>query len=410
MKHFRVIGRKGVGAVKRKAALLMCVLLIFIAGCWSRRELNDLAIAVGFGIDRSGEQYEVSVQVVDPGEVATKRPGSQRSPVTLYHAKGKTVFEAIRRMTTVTPRKVYFSQLRMFIIGDELAREGIREGLDFLSRDHELRTDFYIAVARDLTAKKILSFYTPLEKIPASKMHNSLDVSDKSWGPTAAMKLDELITDLVSDGKEAVLTGITILGDPEEGTERKNVQMIDSPAFLKYSGIGVFQEDKLVGWLNERESKGYSNITDTLKSTIINAPCPDGGRVGIEVIHSKSKMKGKVRNGKPEAEVEIRTEANIGEVECKLDLTKEKTINRLEQEFEKIIQQNAEQAIKKAKSLETDIFGFGEAIHRNNPRYWNTIKNDWRRQFVDLPVHIKVDVKIRHMGTVGSPFFNQLKE
>ncbi|MCY9513932.1 Ger(x)C family spore germination protein [Paenibacillus apiarius] len=396
--------------MKRKAALLMCVLLIFIAGCWSRRELNDLAIAVGFGIDRSGEQYEVSVQVVNPGEVAAKQPGGQRAPVTMYHAKGNTVFEAIRRMTTVTPRKVYFSQLRMFIIGDALAREGIREALDFLSRDHELRTDFYIAVARELTAKEIMSFYTPLEKIPASKMHNSLDVSEKSWAPTVAIKLDELITDLVSDGKEAVLTGITILGEREEGTKRENVLMIDPPAFLKYLGIGVFQEDKLVGWLNEKESKGYSIITDMLDSTIISSPCPEGGRVGIEVIKSKTKMKGKARNGKPEVELEIRTEANIGDVECKLDLTKERTIVRLEQEFEKIMQQNAEQAIKKAKSLEADIFGFGEAIRRDNPRYWSTVKNDWRSRFVDLPVRIKADVKIRHTGTVASPFFNQLKE
>jgi spore germination protein KC len=39
---------------------------IFVTGCWSRHELNDLAIAVGIGIDKTGDQYQVSAQVVYP--------------------------------------------------------------------------------------------------------------------------------------------------------------------------------------------------------------------------------------------------------------------------------------------------------------------------------------------------------
>jgi spore germination protein KC len=39
--------------MKRKS-LLICVLILmqlFLTGCWSRQELNNLAIAVGIGID-----------------------------------------------------------------------------------------------------------------------------------------------------------------------------------------------------------------------------------------------------------------------------------------------------------------------------------------------------------------------
>ncbi|WP_440961159.1 hypothetical protein ACN6KS_01295 [Paenibacillus nitricinens] len=44
--------------MKRRALLLCVVILlqIFITSCWSRRELNDLAIAVGIGIDKLGDR------------------------------------------------------------------------------------------------------------------------------------------------------------------------------------------------------------------------------------------------------------------------------------------------------------------------------------------------------------------
>ncbi|MGO4109025.1 Ger(x)C family spore germination protein [Paenibacillus sp. YAF4_2] len=87
------------------AVLLLLPLLLAITGCWNRRELNDLAIAVGLGFDKVGDQYLVSVQVVDPGEVASNKTSGARTPVTLYQAKGQTIFEAMRKITTCHPGK-----------------------------------------------------------------------------------------------------------------------------------------------------------------------------------------------------------------------------------------------------------------------------------------------------------------
>jgi spore germination protein KC len=58
--------------MKRKSLLIYVLILmqIFVTGCWSRHELNDLAIAVGIGIDKIGDQYQVSAQVVLPSQIA----------------------------------------------------------------------------------------------------------------------------------------------------------------------------------------------------------------------------------------------------------------------------------------------------------------------------------------------------
>lgn len=61
------------------------------------------------------------------------------------------------------------------------------------------------------------------------------------------------------------------------------------------------------------------------------------------------------------------------------------------------------------EEYQSDIFGFGEAIHRSNPEEWNKIKENWDEEFSDLTVNVKVDMKIRLTGTVNSSFLEKIK-
>lgn len=72
----------------------------------------------------------------------------------------------------------------------------------------------------------------------------------------------------------------------------------------------------------------------------------------------------------------MQVEANVGEVECNdLDLTQVGTIYDIEKKEEEKIEEIMKMAVRKAqKSYKADIFGFGEAIHRADPRTWKSIK------------------------------------
>ncbi|WP_282942930.1 Ger(x)C family spore germination protein [Paenibacillus sp. RC67] len=389
--------------------LLLCIIPI-VTGCWNRRELNDLAIAMGMGIDKQGEQYKVSVQVVVPSEIAAKK-GQATSPVVLYSAVGDSVFEAVRKMTTESPRKIYISHLRILILGEALAREGIGKSLEFLTRDSDARTDFYIAVAKKSNAEDVLKVLTSLESIPANTLYNSLETSQKAWAPTVSITMDELIAALTSESKSPVLTGILVHGDPDKGGSSKSVQNIKTPVHLQYTNLSVFRKDKLIGWLNEQESKGYNYIMDHVNSTAAVIPCPGGGKVTLEVIRSKTKVKGKVINQKPQIEINIRGEVNVNEVGCQIDLTKPRTIGELESIGEKRVKEVVFAAIQAAKQkYKIDIFGFGEAIRRSNPKAWKKLSRDWERHFKDLEVIVNVDASIRQLGTVGNSFLGRIKE
>lgn len=68
--------------------------------------------------------------------------GMGSSPVTLYEASGKSVNEAIRKLTQVSPRIIYLGHLRVVVISEELAKEGIATTVDFYHVDGKLDLTF----------------------------------------------------------------------------------------------------------------------------------------------------------------------------------------------------------------------------------------------------------------------------
>lgn len=396
---------------KRLSLLAALALLLPLTGCWDRRELNELAISVAMGIDKSDNLYEVTVQVVQPGEVTDKRGTSGQVPVTIYQANGVTIFEAIRKMTTVSPRKIYAAHLRAVVFGEPLAREGIGDALDLLSRDYEPRTDFYLLVAKGTTAARALGVLTPLEKIPANKIFESIQTAEKAWAPVRAVTLDEFIGDYENEGNNPVLSGISVIGDGQAGETKENVESVRPAVHLQNAGLAVFRKDRLIGWLDERESKGYNYAVNNVRDTVGHVPCPGGGHVAVEVTRSKASIRGSVKGGRPRLAVELNVEQNVGEVQCRMDLTQTKTVQDLERRSEQTLEEIVRGTIEAAqRKYKTDFLGFGEAVHRRDPGAWKSLRSDWDKHFETAVVDVKVNVKIKRTGTLGNSFKEKGRE
>lgn len=396
-----------------KGLVVSLLLLISLTGCWSRTELTDLAIAVALGIDKNNKgEFVVSVQIINPSETAISQNsgGGYDTPVTTYTSKGKILFEAIRRLSKEVPRRVYLAHLRMVVIGEEVAKSGLYDALDILSRDHELRTDFYLIVAKEQTAEDTLKILTSIEKIPANKLFFSLEKSAEIWAATGKVKLNNLMDDIVSEGIQPTLTGVTIVGDPKDGLTKSNVESISPNTIFTYTGIAAFRKNKLVGWLNEDESKGFNYIKDHVTNTVVVFEV-NNDDVGVELIRTKTKIVPHIKNGEISIKVNVTGEANVGEVNTELDLMNPHVIGELESLVNNDIRNSIEKAVEKAQNdFESDIFGFGERIHKTLPKEWEKIKQEWVKLFPEVPVNVNVRIKIRRIGTISNPFHNELTE
>lgn len=390
--------------MKGKITIVLLILLLLLTGCWSRRELNELLIVIGVGVDWEDGEYLVSFQVVNPSEISAQRRGGDRPPSTVFQGRGKTMFEAARSMTAEAPRKVYLGHLKLYVIGETLAKRGIKDFIDNSFRDNEYRMDFNIVVARGTKAENILKLYTPVEKLSSHSMQQSLETSQNSWAPTVAITLDELLNKLSDKGNQLALTGIKIIGDQAVGESRKNVEVFQPPSRFRYTGIAAFKDDKLIGWLNEDESKGYTDITDNLDSTSLEIACGEQKYMGVEITSSKAKLKTSLRSGMPEVEISIMAESNIVDRPCRdIDLSDPKTISQLEEKGKQIIQAHVEAAVARAKKMKTDILGFGNQLGKDHPAYWKSVKQQWDDDiFPQTKVHCNIQMFIRRTGTTGN--------
>ncbi|MHA6482942.1 Ger(x)C family spore germination protein [Paenibacillus sp. strain BS8-2] len=387
--------------------LVSAVLLPILTGCWNRMELNEIGIAIGLGIDKKKNgQYGVSVQVVDPSEAAEGKGSSGRAPVTMFEAEDRTIIGALRKMTTMSPRRIYFSHLRILVLGEALARSGIGDIMDFLFRSQELRPDYYVIIARDATAQDTLKVLTPLNKLPADSLFSSLLLSERLWAPTSAITTNMLLRTLLNPGKELILTGVRIhKGGDIPSDSLDNVKQILSPSYLQFSGLSIFKGDKLVGWLNEKNSKGYNFVADKVRTTIGDIRCPDGGTMALELVRTHSRMKTGMKDGQPYGSVLVEAEAAIPEAECSLDLSKQQNIEKIQREAEHRMVEGISDTISLAQNTyKSDIFGFGYAFHRSNRREWSKLKHDWNEHFSGMPIEIKANIKIRGIGTMANTF------
>jgi len=399
---------------KINLSVLVIVISIFLSGCWSRRELNDLALASAIGLDKAGSEIRVTVQIINPSEVAAKAGGGggYQTPVTVYSTTAKTVLEATRKLTTIAPRKVYLSQLRVVVIGEELAREGIGPALDYLARDREVREeDLYTLIAKGESARETLKVLTHLDKIPAMKMYGAMKTLQKYWAPTSAIQLSEITFDLMTLNKHPAISGIVVQGNKGDGDTKKTVETTESTTYLQFIGTAAFHKDKLVGWLDESESKGYNYITNRVVKTAGKIACPNGGVLALDVIRTKTKVTGYWDDENPRIEVAVRMESNVADVQCDIDLADPETILLLQKKGEEQLKSVIHKALNKVQhELKTDIFGFGAALHRSNRQAWKNIQKDWDRTFPDVPVNVKTKMLIRNLGTMGNSLQKEIEE
>ncbi|HSO57319.1 MAG TPA: Ger(x)C family spore germination protein [Paenisporosarcina sp.] len=387
----------------KKITLILLIASLVLTGCWDKRELDELAITMAIGVDESDVGYLVTAQVVVPLEVSIEG-NTGNSPITQVRAEGETIFEAIRKLAKIVPREIYPGHLRMLVISETVAEEGIGEIVDYFSRNWEMRSDFYVVVAKETTAEEILNVSTAIETIPANSMFNMLNVAQETWSSTRGIHINDLISDIGSGEKEAVVTGVEVIGDEELGSSKKNLETITPKARLRLVDLGVFKKDKFVGWLTEEESIGYNKITNQVKSAVTTLSCPEGGTIAIELIRANSKIKGKIINGTPEVEVKMKAEGNIAEVDCQIDLMNAENITKLEKLYSEKLKETMQNSITTLQQdFNSDIFGFGQAIYRADAKAWKKLESNWDQEFSELQVIVKVDAKITQFGVIVSP-------
>lgn len=379
--------------MSKKYILILLIIsnILLLSGCWNYREVERLAIVSGLAVDKdenSGE-FLLITELVDVKETMGKTTLTSKK----IDSRGKTILDAIRNMIKISGKKLYFSHTKVVIISQDVARENIIPIVDWISRDHEPRIDLDLLISREKAAKELLSQQSVTTDIRALEMSFMLD-ANKSLSKSPKVGTYEFINALEAEGISPTLPTI-------------GITTIENKETSELSGTAVFKKEKLVGFLDEEESKYLLFIRDKIKGGLLSIDMSENNpkdKVTLEIFKNKTKIKPVYSGENISMNIIIKTEVSIEENDTSINNIDENGRAKLKNESEKYLEKQINNLIKKVQNeFDSDIFGFGAKIKAEMPYLWKTIKDDWDDIFKDLDVVVNAQIDIRNSGITSKP-------
>ncbi|MWV45693.1 Ger(x)C family spore germination protein [Paenibacillus sp. HJL G12] len=388
MKHKALI-------VGRIAALLG--ILQMLCGCWDRTEINDMALVTAAAIDKDERDgIELSLQVFMPRALGSNSGGSQGGggqKLTLVRSsRGQNIADAVSKIQTKLPRKVFWGHCKVFVLGEEFARKGVREEMDFLARHPQPRERAYMFVSKG-KAIETLNLLPPLERYSADMMRK---LSELKIGLKVTMK--DFIIMLGGDSKAAALPMLDIL-PPEEGEQ-------PSQGVPYIAGTAVFKEDKLIGDITLQTTRGVLWLTKKMEKATITVRPKDAksGFITINPNHHVIHQTPRIVNGKWQVLLSIQTSGDLVQNGTNWDPMNLDLLHAMEAAVQDSIKDKIELALDEVqKTMKADILGFAEDFHRSYPRQWGRVKNRWDEVYPTIQVKTDIHVNIRRPGLSTVP-------
>ncbi len=269
-------------------------------------------------------------------------------------------------------------------------------------RDPSTRKKFFLVVTKDEKAKDVASILTGIEARPSQYITNTIKNSTDYQGIATDISYSSFVNEVITDGINPSLTSISIIGDAEKGSDFSNIETTIPDATIVLGPIGIFKEDKLIGFADEDESMGINLILNDVNSFSIITNC-DNDKIVSRIEDVSTKVEIYIKNELIHSDITISGIGSLIEVNCDIDLLNESVINNLEQQFEEETKGLVNKALVLTQNkYKSDIFGFGEKLSFNYPIYFDKIKNDWDSEyFPNIKTNIKVELDIETKGSLS---------
>ncbi len=396
---------------------LVCLLLILglivpLEGCWSRREINELAIVLAAGVDSTPDgKILLTVQIARPssfggGESGQSGAGGpQQNNLWVISQTGETVYDAIRLLETKVSRHLYWGHIVILVFGEQIAREGIRKAFNFFTRSPGARETVWVLVARG-DAKEVLNSHSQLETTSAQGIGAMIRA-----GVGVPVMLKDFSLMLAGKGINPVLPRVelTASGTPQGPGMKENIPEANNEpqhgtqthAEITITGAGVFNDDRLVGWLDTMEASGLLWLADRMKKAEITFPSPTDpdNHFSVCIYRSTTEVEPFYDGQNIWFDVKMSMDAELWEEQSQEKITEPQIFAAIEKSLTRRVEQISRAVLEKAQQdYGVDIFGFGDVWHRKYPRQWHTLKDRWNEEFADADVRISLQVHIRRTG------------
>lgn len=398
-------GRRAAGRRRRAAALLLLAFgAVGLSGCWDRRELNEIAIVVGLGVNWRGGAYHVSAEVVRPrgveipGQGAPQAPGQPASSLLL--GQGPTFSQALSALAHTSSREVFFPTSTLLLVGEALARQGIDPLLEVVRRQERFRLNQRLLIVRGDPSALFDAQRVTLAETMSTEVRDALRFARITESSAYAPRLYKVLTWEAEPGRAVLAGGL----DPKPGAPP------GSPDFSLQGA--VLARGRFAAWLPRKDTPYALLLLDRYVHGGTVFPCPSGaGRAAagagpaptitlrFRTLHASTR----VRPGPAGARlrISVRGAGTVVSESCPPSVS----VLQIQAAADAHLAAGLRRVIAWAGGHGLDIFGWGYAIYRRAPRLWaGRYAGHWAADLGRVPYALRVDVQVRRtaLAALGS--------
>lgn len=409
---------------KIKKIILILYLLIsslILSSCQAtvgRREIEDLGIVTAIGVDYIDDNVVITLEVVNPlSHIFASQSSSDNSEGQRYiypRGIGKTISEAMTNVNLYLDKKIFLSHSNVLVIGEEFAKRGTIDLMDFFLRDSEPREDMYIVVAKGCKASDIIGVKSSLGRSTGNYLYDTLN-NFSTTGKCINICISENYRYYYDVSNEPVVGVVQLKEVPSSDDELKDED--PTVTVLDVSGGAILSNGRLVGYFDGDEMLGFNMIVGDLKSATIVFETPvvdmdkenltigrDGSFTTLDVILTKTKRKISVNDGKIHLTVDVKLKGALNELNQALNVIDPEVISRIEDACSEKVKELISKTLDKGqKEFKLDSFSIGVAVHQQYPKLWKEIATEWHNIFPEITYDVKVETTIVKTGLLNYP-------
>lgn len=394
---------------RRKLLLLCLVLPLMLSGCWSSREIEDMALYAGLALDSGqpapGEKaFEAkgagytkrnklmaTIQVVPTKSVATKgRSGKNEQehetqmPYTNVSGSGDSILEIFRQFSTRLDRPVIGHHLKVIVISaDLLKKQSMKQLMDFVLRDNDIRPSTMVFVSEGQARDALV--ITKTNEVPAFHIKGMLRNLSRTSKVLPQVTLSRLDGWMHAQKSFVLQNLITANGE------------------IELSGAGIIKGSTghWIGTLSQEDTQCLVWLRGEGKAGVIKTEDENKEPMTYELKSMRSKITPVIKGDEVAFRVELASEGRLIETWSKeATPSSQGFAEEIGGLMEKKLAKMMETLIRKLQTeYKVDVAGFGDRLAVEHPGTWKKVKENWDEVFSSADITFHYDVKITDFGS-----------
>ncbi|KGE17163.1 Ger(x)C family spore germination protein [Paenibacillus wynnii] len=372
---------------------VVALLILSLTGCWSKEELDDLTFVFGLYVDNGKKPGTVEVTISTPlpnrlmSAQQASSGGGDGKPYSIVSKTAPTITEAMISIQRDLTRRITLSHLKVVVIGEDYAKKGISELLEWLKREPGFPLGTYVLGCSG-RAKEITKLTPVYEQQPSQVLLNF--ASDNFMFKTTIK--DCLIAEASYSG--FALTYLNI------GTKPESVEIGKPEYWAGIQGAALYQKDKMKGSLNVREGIALAWAQGNIHFPLYSITWDEGkGTASALITFSKSSKAVSLSKKGPIFKISLQGTASMVSIKNS-ELHDIKAISAtITEKLEQKISGEVSDAIRKTQKAGTDVLHLGLLMEWNYPQRWKKLQTNWEDYYThDAEIKVSTHIHISNFG------------